>query len=61
VLGKLFGKKKGENLKENEIRIVLPVESYTLLEWKEEGLPCIGLLNSNLKEFEHKEIFGWHL
>lgn len=61
MLGKLFGKKKEENLEENEVRIVLPEESHTLMEWKEEGLPCIGMLNSSLKEFQHKEIFGWHL
>ncbi len=48
-------------MKENEIRIVLPEEEYALMEWKQEGLPCIGMLNSALKDFEHKEIFGWHL
>lgn len=61
MLGKFFGGKKGEPLKENEVRIVLPEESYTLMEWKADDLPCIGVLNSALKDFEHKEIFGWHL
>lgn len=61
MLGKLFGRKKEELLKKDEVRVVLPEESYTLLEWKEEGLPCIGMLNSALKDFQHKNIFGWHL
>jgi len=61
VLDKLFGKVEERKLKENEVRIVLPEESYTLLEWMEDDLPCIGMLNSALKDFEHKNIFSWHL
>ena len=59
--GRLIRQMNGEVLKENEVRIVLPEETYTLLEWKEDGLPCIGMLNSGLKDFDHKAIFGWHL
>ena len=54
-------KKKEPALKENEIRVVTPEEEYGILEWKEEGLPCIGVLNSALKNFEPKKIFSWHL
>ena len=54
-------KKKEPALKENEIRVVIPEEEYGILEWKEEGLPCIGVLNSALKNFEPKKIFSWHL
>ena len=61
MLGKLFGKNKGRKLKENEVRIVLPEEAYTILKWEQDGLPCIGALNSNLRNFGHKEIFAWHL
>jgi len=61
VLRKLFGRKKEEDLKENEVRIILPEESYTLIEYKEDDLPCIATVNSALPEFEHKEIFRWHL
>lgn len=60
MLGKLFGKKK-EELKENEVRIVLPEESYTLMEYKQENLPCIAVVNTGLLGFEHKDIFRWHL
>lgn len=59
MLKKLFGKK--EALKENEVRVVLPEEEYGILEWKKEGLPCVAVLNSALKDFEQKEIFSWHL
>jgi len=61
MLGKLFGRKMEKPLKEGEVRVVLPEESYTLMEWKEDGLPCIGMLNSSLKDFQHRNIFGWHL
>ncbi len=57
----MFWRKKEKSLKENEVRIDLPDESYALLDWKEENLPCIGMLNSGLKGFEHKNIFSWHL
>ncbi|MEZ8048918.1 MULTISPECIES: DUF695 domain-containing protein [Vibrio] len=60
MLKNLF-KKKESALKENEIRVVIPEEEYGILEWKEEGLPCIGVLNSALKNFEPKKIFSWHL
>lgn len=61
MLGKLFGKKKDDDLKEDEVRIVLPEESYTLIEYKQDDLPCIAAVNSGLIDFEHKEIFHWHL
>ncbi len=34
MFGKIFGRNKDKALKEKEVRIVLPEESYTLLEWK---------------------------
>lgn len=61
MLGKLFGKKKEEQLKDNEVRIVIPEESYTLIEYKQDDLPCIAAVNSGLLGFEHKDIFRWHL
>lgn len=61
MIGKLFGKKKEENLKENEVRIVLPEESYTLIEFYQDDFPCIAMINSGLVGFEHKDIFRWHL
>lgn len=61
MLDKLFGKKKNQDIKENEVRIDLPEESFTLLEYKEDDLPCIAMVNSGLLDFEHKNIFHWHL
>lgn len=50
-----------QQLKENEVRISLPEESYTLLEYENEGLPCIAMVNAGLADFAHSEIFQWHL
>ena len=61
MLNKLLGKSKERKPREGEVRIVLPEESYALLEWRQDDLPCIGMLNAALKDFEHKSIFGWHL
>ena len=44
-----------------EIRVELPEDKYTLLEWKEKELPCIAMVNVGIKDFEPKEIFSWHL
>lgn len=61
MLGKLFGKGKKEELKDDEVRIVLPEESYTLIEYKQDDLPCVAAVNSAIVEFEHRDIFTWHL
>ncbi len=55
------GKDKHKNLSENEVRIVLPEEQFTVMEWTQEGLPCVAALNSALTDFEPKRVFGWHL
>lgn len=44
-----------------EIGVVLPAERYCILEWQAEGLPCVAVLNTALKDFEPKKIFSWHL
>lgn len=48
-------------LASDEVQIVLPPDQFTLLRWTENNLPCIGLLNSALKGFEHRSLFSWHL
>ncbi|MCX7545013.1 DUF695 domain-containing protein [Marinicella gelatinilytica] len=48
-------------MKEKEVKIELPEEIYTLINWHEDGLPGVGVLNSSLKDFEHQYIFSWHL
>lgn len=61
MLRKLFGRKGEASLAKNEVRVVLPKETFTLMEFKENELPCIAVVNSGLVGFEHKEIFPWHL
>lgn len=61
MLKNIFRKKKEEKLKENQVRVVLPEESFVIAEYKNEDLPCIAVINSSLKNFEHREIFAWHL
>ena len=61
MLSKLFGNTRKRDLKENEVRIVLPDESWTLVEYKMDDLPCIAMVNSGLLDFEHARIFRWHL
>ena len=46
---------------DNEVRVVIPVEEFGILEWQDEGLPCICVLNSALRGFEPKRVFSWHL
>lgn len=50
-----------ENKQVEEIEVVLPAERYGILEWQSEGLPCVAILNTALKNFEPKKVFSWHL
>jgi len=43
------------------VRIVLPEESFTVVKYEDQELPCIAVFNSGLVNFEHKKIFHWHL
>ncbi len=61
MLKNLFGKKTERDPKENEVRIVLPEESWTVMEFKQDDLPCIATVNSGLIDFEYGEVFRWHL
>lgn len=61
MLGKLFGRKKKPDLNKNEVRLVLPEESFTLVDYKQDDLPCIAMVNSGLVGFDHQGIFKWHL
>ena len=44
-----------------EYQVVIPEECYQVMNWEIEGLPCVGVINSALKNFEPKIVFGWHL
>ena len=46
---------------EREFRVIIPEEEeYQIIEFKQESLPGIGVINLSLVEFEPKEVFSWH-
>ena len=44
-----------------EYRVVVPEESYSIIEFRQDELPGIGAINTALRDFEPKVVFGWHL
>jgi hypothetical protein len=44
-----------------EYRVIIPKEECALIEFKQESLPGIMVINLSLKEFEPKAVFSWHL
>ena len=42
-------------------RVVIPKEVFAILEWQDEGLPAICVVNQALANFEPKVVFAWHL
>jgi len=45
---------------EKEFRVIIPEEEYQIIEFKQEGLPGIGVINLALIKFEPKAVFSWH-
>lgn len=45
----------------NEYNVIIPEESFSTLEFTQENLPGIAVVNSALRGFEPKVVFGWHL
>jgi len=43
-----------------EFKVLIPEESFRIIEFKQEGLPGIAVINSILADFEPKEVFEWH-
>ncbi|PZX94047.1 DUF695 domain-containing protein [Flavobacterium aquariorum] len=43
-----------------EFRVLIPDEEYQIIEFKQENLPAVGVVNLSLIEFEPKEVFSWH-
>jgi len=44
----------------SEYRVIIPDENYQILEFEQENLPGVAVVNSSLKRFEPKEVFSWH-
>ncbi|ESU21266.1 hypothetical protein FCR2A7T_06940 [Flavobacterium cauense R2A-7] len=43
-----------------EFRVIIPEENYQIIEFRQENLPGIGVINLSLVDFEPKEVFSWH-
>ena len=55
---RLFGRNKEGGA---ELEVAIPKEAPMVVEWTEDGLPCVAVLNSALRGFEPKQAFSWHL
>ena len=44
-----------------EVQVVIPEEHYQIVEFRQEELPGIGVLNKALVEFQPRQVFRWHL
>ena len=44
-----------------EFKVIVPEEYYSILEFKQEDLPGVAVVNTALCDFEPKEVFSWHL
>ena len=45
----------------SEYRVIIPEESYSILEFNQDELPGIAVVNSALRDFKSKIVFAWHL
>ncbi len=43
-----------------EYRVIIPEESFKVIEFRQDELPGIAFINSSLKEFEPKKVFFCH-
>ncbi len=44
-----------------EFKVLIPEEYYSILDFNQENLPGIAVVNTALRAFEPKEVFAWHL
>lgn len=42
-------------------RVIIPEESYSIIEFQQDDLPGIAAINIALRDFEPKPVFAWHL
>ena len=45
----------------DEFRVVIPEENYSVLNFKQDNLPGVAVVNNALRDFEPKIVFCWHL
>lgn len=44
-----------------DFRVEIPAEHYQILNFRQDNLPGVAVINSALKTFEPKVVFSWHL
>jgi len=44
-----------------EYRVIIPAEDYKLVEFRQDNLPGVAVINRALQDFEPKIVFSWHL
>jgi len=44
-----------------EHKVSIPEEKYSVIQFIQEDLPGVGIVNSALVDFKPKEVFAWHL
>ena len=44
-----------------EFKVLIPTEHYSILNFKQNDLPGVAVVNTSLRAFEPKEVFAWHL
>lgn len=45
---------------DKEYMVIISEEDYKILNFKQEGLPGIAVINKSLVDFQPKEVFAWH-
>lgn len=45
----------------SEFKVLIPDENYSILDFRQDELPGIAVVNTALRAFEPKEVFAWHL
>ena len=44
-----------------EYKVIIPDEVYSVMEWEDDGLPAVCVVNQSLVDFEQKIVFSWWL
>jgi hypothetical protein len=44
-----------------EFKVIIPDEYYSVLNFRTDELPGVAVVNTALRSFEPREVFGWHL
>ncbi len=45
---------------DKEYRVIVPEEHYNIIEFEQEELPGVAVVNKSLADFEPKVVFSWH-